>query len=85
MSVRFTYYNTTKTKPRFNYGTSSDIGIFKMNFPDKLVNSDDISKLRAMHSVTGLDSSLWSEIADKLEALQGDTDHMVTLEIDWEF
>lgn len=73
MSATFCYevINPTGAK-RFAHGTSSDerplAGIF-----DGVVSTNDLDKLRAMHLATHLSDSLWSDIAEVLERLQGDS------------
>lgn len=72
---------TEKQHPSFHCGTSSDLEVLKETFGGEC-STDDIKTLRAMHRTSNLDKSLWSEIADKLESVQGsDYERKLTLEI----
>lgn len=55
----------------FGAGTSSDQPTLEEVF-GFTVSTKDIKKLRAMHLATHQKKSLWSEMADTLERLQGD-------------
>lgn len=72
MSTSFCYQvvNPTALKS-FAHGTSSDADALRNTFGN-LVSSKQIHILRAMHAATQQKASLWSDIADKLEYLQGD-------------
>ena len=74
MSVSF-YWEVVKPGQAraFNNGTSSDIAALLNTFGQDICTTD-IPKLRAMHAATHLNASLWSDIADALERLQGDAD-----------
>jgi hypothetical protein len=50
-------------------GTSSDWGVFERIFPRRVVTCEDVEKLVAMHCASGLDRSLWGELADALNEL----------------
>lgn len=76
MSVSFMWELVKPKDPRsFRAGTSSDIGPLKETFGD-VVSTKDIPTLRAMHRSTHLAASLWSEMADALESLQGEEDEI---------
>lgn len=65
----------------FGAGTSSDIVTFRDIFGDK-VSTSDLNLLKAMHRASRLEKSLWSEIADTLDRLQGnDFEKVVTLKV----
>lgn len=94
MSVSFMWEVVKPDRARkFGAGSSSDIDAFKDSFGET-VSTKDIPVLRAMHRATRATShqtSLWSEIADTLERLQGDAelagdyDKEVTLKVWTEF
>lgn len=80
MSVTFCYRVKRPEKGlSFSRGTSSDQEALDKVFSGT-VSTADIRILRAMAGAVRGDS-LWSEIADKLEAIQGDSNESVTLEI----
>lgn len=69
----------------FHEGHSSDIAPLSETFGDT-VSTKDVSTLRAMHRARGSEKSLWSEMADTLERLQGDDyDKEITLKVWTEF
>lgn len=66
---------------KFGAGTSSDIDVLKNTF-GQTVSTDDINTLQAMHRAVHQERSLWGEIAETLNRLQGDDpSRHVTLEI----
>lgn len=91
MSVSFTWKIKTIERNVFRHGTSNDIATLDYVFPGREVSSDDIKILRAMHNASHSPhadqyDSLWKDIADKLEGLQGeDYDKRIELKIDTEF
>jgi hypothetical protein len=81
MSATFCWEVKKTTRNSFRWGTSSDQAALETIFGGEC-STADIKTLRAMHAALRAESSLWSEIADKLEALQGDDyDKEVTLKI----
>lgn len=85
MSVSFMWEVVKPERAKaFCHGTSSDIETLRETFGDT-VTSSHIHTLRAMHRATQLKESLWSEIADKLDSLQGDDPTMVTIKVWTEF
>lgn len=82
MSATFLYeiINPAAAKS-FAHGTSSDVEALTRVFGNR-VSTKDIPTLRAMHLATSLTHSLWNDIADTLERLQGDDyEKEVTLKI----
>ena len=72
MSVSFCWEVVKPTVPKtFRHGTSNDIDPLDKTF-GRVITSKEIPMLRAMHRATRLDNSLWNDIADTLERLQGD-------------
>ena len=81
MSATFCWEIKKTTRHSFRHGISSDANALQTIFGGAC-STDDIKTLRAMHAALRAESSLWSEIADKLEALRGeDYDKEVTLNI----
>lgn len=60
------YWSPVGTHANRITGTSSDWNIFENVFPGKILSRADIDKLHAMHRVSGLKESLWSNLADAL-------------------
>lgn len=86
MGVSFSWELKSSRRNLFRNGTSSDIDILDNTFPDREITSNDIRMLRAMHNASRSKASLWNDIADKIEALQGDDyEKLITLKIDTEF
>ena len=88
MGVSFTWRLVeTDRKPVLRGGSSSDIAVLDEMFPSRVISSDDIRLLRGMAKTSFSGSnSLWGEIADKLEALQGDDyDKKIAIVIEPEF
>ena len=84
MSVSFMWEVVKPERARcFSAGTSSDSEALKETFGNT-ISTDNIGVLRAMHRATGLEKSLWGEMADTLERLRGDDyDKTVTIKV-WE-
>jgi len=71
MSASFCWEIVKPTRSKsFSCGTSSDVDALKKTFGDQITNKD-IQMLRAMHRATRAEKSLWGEIADTLERLEG--------------
>ena len=83
MSVSFRYEVINPTSARtFDAGVSSDAVVLEEVFgtlPVTMVQSH-IPTLRAMHKATGQIKTLWSEIADVLERLQGEDYSTIRIE-----
>lgn len=85
MSVSFLWELVEPERAKaFRSGTSSDMEPLEKTFGGT-VSTKDIPTLRAMHRASGLKVSLWSEIADTLERLQGEDEDAVTINIWPEF
>ncbi len=86
MSVSFIWELKTDKRNSFRNGTSSDIKALDEMFPQREITSNDVKLLRGMHASTNYKESLWKDIADKLDAIQGeDYNKVVILKIDTEF
>lgn len=82
MSVSFRWEVEKPERARsFGAGTSSDESTFLDLFSGRC-STEHIPMLKAMHLATKQSKSLWGEIADTLERLQGnDCEKSVTLRI----
>lgn len=86
MSVSFIWEIKTGKRNAFRHGTSSDVVTLDEMFPGREITSNDLRLLKGMHASTRQKESLWRDISDKLEAIQGDDyEKEVTLKIDTEF
>jgi hypothetical protein len=75
-------WRDTSKDRTFKTGSSDDVAALKSTFGTQ-VSTDDINTLQAMHRACGRrDQTLWGEIAETLNRLQGDDpERKVTLEI----
>ncbi len=82
MGVSFLWEVVKPTKANcFRCGLSSNEDVLKNTF-GATVSTKDIDMLRAMHRAVDNTDTLWGEIADTLERLQGDDyDKEVSLRI----
>lgn len=79
-SFRYEVINPAKAKS-FAHGTSSDVDAPNDIF-GKIISTKYVPVLRAMHKATHLSESLWNDIADLLEHLQGnDYDKEVSIKV----
>lgn len=81
MGVTFCW-ELIKAKPpkRFSAGSSSSVEALRKTFDD-MISTDHIPMLRAMHLASCLERSLWGEMADTLERLQGDGHETISLRV----